>query len=72
MACSYLHIVFIVDNLFILEKNLNFKLLFIISAAGAGAYALYYSIIETSKSNKLNTYDYLFLQKLKPAVLKKI
>jgi len=34
--------------------------LFSVSDAGADASALYYSIIETAKSNKLNTYDYLW------------
>jgi hypothetical protein len=34
--------------------------LFAVSGAGADDSALYYSIIETAKSNKINTYDYLW------------
>jgi hypothetical protein len=34
--------------------------LFSVSEAGAEASSLYYSIIETAKANKINTYDYLW------------
>ena len=34
--------------------------LFAVSSAGVEASALYYSIIETAKANKINIYDYLW------------